>query len=43
MSKKQRRIGFILAVWTGVLWGASSPVAQYLFEIKGIESSWLTP
>lgn len=43
MSKKQRRIGFILAAWTGVLWGASSPVAQYLFEIKGIEASWLTP
>lgn len=42
-EKKDRTIGFILAIWTGVLWGASSPIAQYLFETKGIDSSWLTP
>lgn len=43
MKTKDRTIGFILAIWTGVLWGVSSPIAQYLFETKGIESSWLTP
>ncbi len=43
MNRKNKRIGFMLAVWTGILWGASSPVAQYLFETKGLESSWLTP
>lgn len=42
-EKKERTIGFVYAVWTGILWGASSPVAQYLFEAKGIDSSWLTP
>ncbi len=40
---KDRTIGFVYAIWTGILWGASSPVAQYLFEAKGIESSWLAP
>ena len=43
IDRKNKRIGFMLAVWTGILWGASSPVAQYLFESKGLESSWLTP
>lgn len=42
-EKKNRAIGFVLAVWTGILWGASSPIAQYLFEHKEIQSSWLTP
>lgn len=42
-KKKDTAFGFVLAVWTGILWGASSPVAQYLFEEKGIESAWLTP
>ncbi len=40
---KDRTIGFVYAICTGILWGASSPVAQYLFETKGIESSWLAP
>lgn len=43
IKDKDRAVGFVLAVWTGILWGASSPVAQYLFEQKGIESAWLTP
>lgn len=43
IDRKNKRIGFMLAVWTGILWGASSPAAQYLFESKGLESSWLTP
>lgn len=42
-SDTNKKIGFILAVWTGILWGASSPVAQYLFKTEGIDSSWLTP
>lgn len=43
MKTKDRTLGFLFAVWTGILWGASSPVAQYLFETKGVEASWLTP
>lgn len=27
----------------GLLWGATSPIAQYLFENKGITSTWLVP
>lgn len=27
----------------GLLWGASSPIAQFLFEDKGVVSSWLVP
>lgn len=42
-KSKDRMIGFLFAIWTGILWGASSPMAQYLFERKGIDSSWLTP
>ena len=30
----QRKRGFMLAFLAGLLWGASSPVAQYLFEQK---------
>ncbi len=43
VKKRDSETGFILAVWTGILWGASSPVAQYLFDQKGVDCSWLTP
>lgn len=39
----ERRKGFIAAFMAGLLWGASSPIAQYLFENKGITSAWLVP
>ena len=39
----QRKRGFMLAFLAGLLWGASSPVAQYLFEQKDIVSEWLVP
>lgn len=39
----ERRKGFAAAFMAGLLWGATSPVAQYLFERKGIVSEWLVP
>lgn len=42
-KNKGRIQGFILAFSAGLLWGASSPIAQFLFEEKGIVSSWLVP
>lgn len=39
----ERKKGFAAAFATGLLWGASSPIAQYLFEDKGIVSEWLVP
>lgn len=40
---KQRRLGFIAAFMAGLLWGASSPIAQFLFVNKGVTSEWLVP
>lgn len=43
-QKREGRLkGFFLAFMAGFLWGASSPIAQYLFQHKGITSSWLVP
>lgn len=42
-TNKGRIRGFLLAFSAGLLWGASSPIAQFLFEQKGIVSSWLVP
>ena len=42
-GETQRKRGFMLAFLAGLLWGASSPVAQYLFEQKDIVSEWLVP
>ncbi len=43
-EKREGRLkGFFLAFMAGLLWGASSPIAQYLFEYKGVTSSWLVP
>lgn len=39
----ERRKGFIAAFMAGLLWGASSPIAQFLFESKGVVSEWLVP
>lgn len=46
MSEKNisyRTKGFIYAFLAGLFWGATSPIAQYLFENKGIVSTWLVP
>lgn len=46
MSEKKissRTKGFIYAFLAGLFWGSTSPVAQYLFENKGIVSTWLVP
>lgn len=40
---KERLMGFAQAFMAGLLWGGTSPIAQYLFEEKGIVSSWLVP
>ena len=39
----QRKKGFFAAFMAGLLWGASSPIAQFLFEDKGVTSEWLVP
>ena len=39
----ERRKGYIAAFMAGLLWGASSPIAQFLFESKGVVSGWLVP
>ena len=41
--KEHRIKGFIQAFMAGLLWGACSPIAQYLFDYKGITSEWLVP
>lgn len=43
MFKNNRTKGFVLAFLAGLFWGSTSPVAQYLFQYKGIVSSWLVP
>jgi drug/metabolite transporter (DMT)-like permease len=42
-DKSLKMKGCIYAFLAGVLWGVSSPVAQYLFVEKGIISEWLVP
>lgn len=39
----ERRKGMIAAFAAGLLWGATSPIAQYLFDYRDIESTWLVP
>lgn len=41
--KKQRLEGFILAFMAGLMWGVSGPIAQYLFDSKGVIAEWLVP
>ena len=43
MKNKDRIKGFVLAFMAGLLWGATSPIAQFLFQHKGVVSSWLVP
>lgn len=42
-DRKLRMKGCLYAFLAGVLWGATSPAAQFLFEKKGIVSEWLVP
>ncbi len=42
-DRKLRMKGCMCAFMAGVLWGVTSPVAQFLFEKKGIVSEWLVP
>lgn len=39
----ERKKGFIAAFMAGLLWGGTSPIAQFLFVNKGITSTWLVP
>lgn len=43
VKDRQRKRGFFAAFMAGLLWGASSPIAQFLFEDKGVTSEWLVP
>lgn len=42
-DRKSRMKGCLYAFLAGVLWGVTSPAAQFLFEKKGIVSEWLVP
>lgn len=42
-DRKSRMKGCLYAFLAGVLWGVTSPAAQFLFEEKGIVSEWLVP
>lgn len=42
-DRKSKMKGCLYAFLAGVLWGVTSPAAQFLFEEKGIVSEWLVP
>lgn len=42
-DRNLRMKGCLCAFFAGVLWGVTSPVAQFLFEKKDIVSEWLVP
>lgn len=42
-DRKLRMKGCLYAFLAGILWGVTSPAAQFLFEKKGIVSEWLVP
>lgn len=39
----ERKKGLFAAFGAGLAWGCTSPIAQYLFDEKGIVSQWLVP
>ena len=39
----ERKKGLLAAFGAGLSWGCTSPIAQYLFDNKGIVSQWLVP
>ncbi len=39
----ERKKGIMAAFGAGLAWGCTSPIAQYLFDSKGIVSQWLVP
>lgn len=39
----ERKKGLMAAFAAGLLWGSTSPIAQFLFDNKGIDSNWLVP
>lgn len=39
----RRTKGAILTAFAGICWGLSGSVGQYLFQVKGMDSSWLVP
>ena len=39
----ERKKGLIAAFAAGLAWGCTSPIAQFLFDEKGIISQWLVP
>lgn len=39
----ERKKGLLAAFGAGLAWGCTSPIAQYLFDAKGIMPQWLVP
>ena len=43
IDKKLKLKGCLFAFLAGIAWGVASPLAQFLFEQKGVVSEWLVP
>ena len=41
--KKQLLIGSLCGIMTGICWGVSGVFGQFLFETRGIQTTWLVP
>ena len=43
MGKNQSVFGAFCGLMTGICWGVSGVFGQFLFETRGVETSWLVP
>ena len=43
MNNKNTVLGIVCGIMAGVCWGFSGVAGQFLFETKGIDSTWLVP
>lgn len=43
IDRKLKLKGCLFAFLAGIAWGVASPLAQFLFEQKGVVSEWLVP
>lgn len=43
MNEKQKKLGILITLIGGCLWGLSGACGQFLFSYKGATSDWLVP